>query len=198
MSLEALVTLMTAAVALMASPGPVTLSAAAAGAAYRERALPYVMGMSSGTTTIMVLVAAGIAGLLTALPGAAPLIAALSGAYFIYLAWRIATAPPVAALGEQESAPPFLGGYALGIANPKAYAAVAALFSGFPLLPQDPIAGNALKVVILSAFALTVNVTWMSAGVAFGRAMRGPRASRALNVVFAVLLLLSVLAMIPR
>jgi threonine/homoserine/homoserine lactone efflux protein len=185
--MDGLLALFTAALTLMGSPGPATLSSAAAGAAYRLRAVPYVLGISLGTITVMVLVAAGVTGLVTSIPGAAPVI---SG----YLAWRIATAPPVGALDRQAAAPPFIGGYAMAVVNPKAYGAMGALFSGFPLIPDDPVTGGMLKVAILSGFALAINATWMSVGAGLARAMRNPRTSRALNVTFAVLLVASVVA----
>ena len=190
--MDGLIALFTAALALMGSPGPATLSSAAAGAAYRLRAVPYVLGISLGTITVMVLVAAGVTGLVTSIPGAAPVISGLAAAYILYLAWRIATAPPVGALDRQATAPPFIGGYAMAIVNPKAYGAMGALFSGFPLIPDDPVNDGMLKVAVLSGFALVINTTWMSLGAGLARAMRNPRTSRALNVVFAVLLVASV------
>jgi threonine/homoserine/homoserine lactone efflux protein len=192
--MDGLLALFTAALTLMGSPGPATLSSAAAGAAYRLRAVPYVLGISLGTITVMVLVAAGVTGLVTSIPGAAPVISGLAAAYILYLAWRIATAPPVGALDRQAAAPPFIGGYAMAVVNPKAYGAMGALFSGFPLIPDDPVTGGMLKVAILSGFALAINATWMSVGAGLARAMRNPRTSRALNVTFAVLLVASVVA----
>jgi threonine/homoserine/homoserine lactone efflux protein len=76
--MDGLIALFTAAIALMGSPGPATLSSAAAAAAYRLRAVPYVVGISLGTITVMVLVAAGVTGLITSIPGAAPVISALA------------------------------------------------------------------------------------------------------------------------
>lgn len=193
--MDGLAALIAAALALMGSPGPATLSSAAAGAAYRLRAAPYVIGISLGTITVMMLVAAGVTGLVTSIPGAAPVISALAAAYILYLAWRIAAAPPVGDLDHQAVAPPFIGGYLLAIANPKAYGAMGALFSGFPLVPDDPVAGGFVKVAILAVLALAINATWMSVGAALSRGMRNPRTSRALNVTFAALLLASVVAM---
>jgi threonine/homoserine/homoserine lactone efflux protein len=192
--MDGVIALLTAATALMGSPGPATLSSAAAGAAYRLRAVPYVIGISLGTMTVIVLVAAGVTGLVTSIPGAAPVISVLAGGYILYLAYRIATAPPVGALDHQAMAPPLIGGYALAIANPKAYGAMGALFSGFPIVQDDPVAGGILKVVILSVFALAVNTTWMSVGAGLARAMQNPRTSRMLNVTFSLLLVASVVA----
>jgi threonine/homoserine/homoserine lactone efflux protein len=193
--MDAVIALLAAALALMGSPGPATLSCAAAGAAYGPRALTYACGISLGTITVMVLVAAGVTGLVTSLPGARPVIMVLAAAYILYLAWKIGTAPPVGALASQSAAPPFLGGYALAVVNPKAYGAMGALFLGFPLIEGDPVTGGIVKVAVLAALALGINLAWMSLGTALARAMREPHTSRALNIGFAVLLLASVVAM---
>jgi threonine/homoserine/homoserine lactone efflux protein len=80
----------------------------------------------------------------------------------------------------------------MAIVNPKAYGAMGALFSGFPVVPGDRVTDGVLKVAMLSGLALAINTTWMSVGAGLAHAMRNPRTSRALNVVFAVLLVASV------
>jgi hypothetical protein len=52
-----------------------------------------------------------VTGLLLALPGAAPVLIAASSAYILYLAYRIASAPPLSALGVNAKAPSFSGGF---------------------------------------------------------------------------------------
>ena len=54
---------------------------------------------TSAWSGVMAITASGIVGLLLALPGATPIVIALSSAYFAYLAYRIATAPPLAEAG---------------------------------------------------------------------------------------------------
>lgn len=179
-------------VGLMASPGPVTLASAAAGAAYGWRAWPYVFVMTTGTLTVILLVALGVTGLISSLPGATPVIVALAGAYILWLAWKIANAPPVGELADQASLPPLWGGYVMAVLNPKAYGAMAAIFSGFPLMPDAPVIGGALQSAILFCWALTVNTIWMAAGVILAGLMRNPLHNRILNVCFAGLLVVSV------
>ncbi|MEM6904546.1 MAG: LysE family transporter [Pseudomonadota bacterium] len=190
--MDAYLALFAAALALMGSPGPATMSSAGAGAAFGRAALPYVCGIATGTSTVTAMVAAGLTGLIFALPGVAPVVTALASAYILYLAWKIATAPPLGTLQAAERAPPFLGGYLLAVANPKAYAAMGALFSGFVLIEGDPVGDNLLKVGLLCPFAFLINITWMQVGTAIARRLQNPRASRILNVVFAVALVVSV------
>jgi threonine/homoserine/homoserine lactone efflux protein len=83
--------------ALAGSPGPATLSLAATGAAFGARhGLGYMAGIDVGMAGVMGITASGVVGLLLALPGATPIVTVLAGAYFLYLAYRIATAPPLA------------------------------------------------------------------------------------------------------
>ena len=191
--MENLIALFAAALPLMGSPGPVTLASAAAGAAYgRRRAAIFVVTMTAGTLTVISMVALGLTGLILALPGAAPVLAMLAGLYMLYLAWKIATAPPLGTLEQGTQAPGLAGWYAMAVANPKAYAAFIAVFSGYPLLDGTPVANTILKVVVLGCLALSVNLTWMVLGAGLAGLLQSPRASRALNIGFAVLLVVSV------
>ena len=133
--MESLLGFILAGLALAGSPGPATLSLAATGAAFgARRGLGYMTGINLGMVGVMAITASGVVGLLLAVPGAAPVVIGLSSAYFAYLAWRIATAPPLADSGEQRRQPSFLAGVGLSLVNPKGYAAMAALFSSFVLI----------------------------------------------------------------
>jgi len=182
-----------AAFALAGSPGPNTLSLAATGAAFGVRGgLVYMVGLSLGVVLVMLLTASGVAGVLLALPGAAPVIGALAAVYFAWLAWRIATAPPIGSTGVKRRQPTFYGGMFLSLVNPKAYAAMAALFSGFVLIAGHLVMDVGAKLAVLFGVLVVVNVSWLSGGAALTRAFRDPRLSRLINVSFAVLLVASV------
>ncbi|MEL6997081.1 MAG: LysE family transporter, partial [Pseudomonadota bacterium] len=185
------------ALALMGSPGPATMACAGFGAAFAWRtSAVLVITITAGTATVILLVALGVTGLITAIPGVAPVLTVLAGLYMVYLAWKIATAPPVVAQSATPDTPLPLGVYAMAIANPKAYAAMGALFSGFPLIEDDPVMNGVVKCAVLITLALSVNFGWMATGAALSGWMRNPRANRTLNVTFAVLLVASVLAML--
>ena len=182
-----------AAVALAGSPGPATLSLTATGAAFgARRGLAYLAGIVVGMAAVMAIVASGVVGLLLAVPGATPMVTVLAAAYFLYLAWRIATAPPLAADTAQRRAPTFTGGLLLSLVNPKGYAAMAALFSGFVLVQERLALDIAIKMGVLVFIIAAVNVAWLMAGAALTRYFREPRTNRAINVTFAVLLVASV------
>jgi threonine/homoserine/homoserine lactone efflux protein len=190
---EALPGFLLAAVALVGSPGPATLSLTATGAAFgARRGAGYLAGIVAGMVAVMAIVASGVVGLLLAMPGAMPLVTVLAAAYFLYLAWRIATAPPLSEQAGQQCPPTFFGGLLLSLVNPKGYAAMAALYSGFVLVHDQLALDVAAKMAVLVLIITAVNVAWLFAGAALTRLFRRPRTNRAINVAFAVLLVGSV------
>jgi len=182
-----------ASVALAGSPGPATLSLAAAGAAFgARRVVGYFSGIVVGMVAVMAITASGLVGLLLAVPGATPVVTVAAALYFVWLAWRIATAPPLSEEAGQRQPPSFAGGFALSLINPKGYAAMAALFSGFVLLSGRLAFDVALKIGLLTVLITAVNIAWLVSGALLTRFFREPRSNRVINLVFALLLLASV------
>jgi threonine/homoserine/homoserine lactone efflux protein len=181
-----------AALALCGSPGPATVSLAATGAAFGRRGLSYMSGIDAGMVIVMSITAAGVTGLVLSIPGAKPVLAVLAALYFVHLAWRIATAPPLTENSAQHREPSFAAGVALSLINPKGYAAMAALFSGFVLVRARAELDVGLKLAILILIVVSVNLAWLFAGSTLTRFFREPRTSRMINVTFAVLLVASV------
>jgi threonine/homoserine/homoserine lactone efflux protein len=194
--MEALPGFLIAALALAGSPGPATLSLAAAGAAFgARRGLAYLAGLTAGMVVVMGIVASGVVGLLLAVPGAAPVVTAVAALYFVWLAWRIATAPPLSQEGPERPPPTFVAGLLLSLINPKGYAAMAALYSGFVLVPEQLTLDIAAKVTALTLVILAVNVGWLFVGAGLTRLFRDPRSNRIVNMAFALLLIGSVLVL---
>ena len=179
--------------ALAGSPGPNTLSLAATGAAFgTRRGVGYMAGVNIGMVAVMAITASGVVSLFLAAPGATPIVTTVAAGYFAFLAYRIATAPPLTENTEFGRQPSFAGGVFLSLVNPKAYAAMAALFSGFVLVPNRFALDATAKAIVLAAIITAVNLAWLIAGAALTRFFRDPRTSRAINVTFAVLLVASV------
>jgi threonine/homoserine/homoserine lactone efflux protein len=110
----------------------------------------------------------------------------------LYLALRIATAP-LPHEGSGSTAPPgFVAGLFLGFGNPKAYAAMAALYSGFVLVADRPLADAVTKTAVLVAIMIAVDWVWLLLGSTLARSFRHPVAGRAINLAFAALLVASV------
>ena len=197
MNLDAVIGMLVAALALMGSPGPATLSVAATSAVFGlRRTLPYYFGVCCGTSTVVVLVGTGVTSLILAVPGVAPALVALAGTYIAYLAYRIATAPALPAHCESGPAPRTIAGYLLAIANPKAYAAMGALFAGYALIEGDPRSEAITKAIILIALVFVVNLIWLLAGHALARFFQSERSARILYISFAILLIASLIPLL--
>lgn len=179
--------LILAAAIVMGSPGPSTVSVTAVGAAFGfRRSLAYTTGLVAGTSAVLLAVAAGVAAALLAIPHAQPVLLAVSAVYILWLAWRIATAPPLAKDAPGIAAPSFVGGFLLAVANPKAWVAIAAVFAGSAVEPLP-------KIALLVAMIVLIHLAWLLAGASLSRLFYEPRSARIANVVFALVLVATAL-----
>lgn len=188
-----------AATALLGSPGPCIAALVVVGRTCTVRqAVGYFLAMQLGLALAAAVSAAGLMGLLTAVPPLALAMTVGSTIYLVWLAWSIASAPvsgSVGAGGEGAEAWRPMGGFLLAIANPKAYLAFASLFGSFTLLEtsRDGIEGL-LKWALVVAVMVTVDAAWLLAGRALGRVVLSPRAERAMNVALGAAILLACVA----
>ncbi len=188
-----LLVLWMAAFPLMGSPGPATMSLAAMGAAYGvRRALWYLLGIIAGTFGVLMMIATGVTGLILAQPALVSAISVVAAVYIVYLAYRIAMAPVVGRELETAHAPSFGGGFVLAIANPKAFAAIGAVYASVELVPGPVWLDAALKIAALSVVIVAVNSAWLSFGSVFSRLLTEPKTARVANIIFAVLLIASI------
>jgi threonine/homoserine/homoserine lactone efflux protein len=191
--------LVLAALIVMGSPGPSTMSATAVGAAFGfRRSLRYLSGLVLGTVAVLLAVATGIVAMLLSMPRIAPVLSAIAAVYILYLAFRIATAPPLSMHGRDPAAPSFAGGFLLAAANPKAYVAIAAVFAGTSLTGEAGALDAGLKVVVLGLMIVVIHLGWLLAGAALSGILRDPVRSRIANLAFAVILVATTaLAFLP-
>jgi threonine/homoserine/homoserine lactone efflux protein len=174
--------------AIMGSPGPATISLTAVGSAYGvRRSLAYLAGIVVGTTLVLVAVATGITATLLAVPALRAVLIVLSAAYILWLAYEVATAPPLADRAATAAAPSLGGGALLGVANPKAWVAIAAVFAG-ARLADSATADAVAKVAVLSVMIVLITVAWLLAGASFASMLRDPRRARLVNAVLAAAL----------
>jgi threonine/homoserine/homoserine lactone efflux protein len=180
--------LVASALAIMGSPGPTTLSLVAAGSAYGARVcLPYLAGLVLGTLVVLAAVAAGITAALLAVPALSTALLLVSAAYILWLAYHIATAPPLGAPSAGAAAPSLAAGALLGVANPKAWVAIAAVFAS-ATLASAPLADAGAKFALLSAIVVLIHVVWLGVGISLAPLLRDPRRSRAVNLALAAAL----------
>jgi threonine/homoserine/homoserine lactone efflux protein len=180
--------LLVTALAIMGSPGPATVSLTAAGSAYGvRRSLGYLTGIVAGTVVVLVAVATGITAALLAVPVLRSVLVVLSVAYFLWLAYHIATAAPPSDRPAGAAAPSLAGGILLGVANPKAWVAIAAVFAS-ARLASTATADAAAKVAVLSLVVVLIMAAWLLAGACFASALRDPFRARVVNLALAAAL----------
>jgi len=192
----AVASLVAASLAIMGSPGPATISQTASVSAHGvRRTLPYTAGLVAGTAVVLLAVATGITAALLAVPAVRPVLVAVAAGYILWLAYHIATAPP-ASMGGEGGAPGVAGGLLLGIANPKAWVAIGAVFAGARLADSTAI-DAAGKVGVLMVMIVVIHTAWLAAGASIAPLLRDPARSRAVNrTLAAVLVIAAVLAVV--
>ena len=186
-----ILTLLLASVVIMGSPGPSTISATAMGAAYGfRRSLAYVSGLIAGTVAVLLAVAAGVVAILLSVPHGALLLTVVSAVYILYLAFKIATAPPLSRR-DDVAAPAFSGGFLLAVANPKAYLAIAAVFATVSLFQDRRLLDATVKIALLTAMIVAIHIVWLLVGASLSRFLRDPKISRIVNISLAILLVVA-------
>jgi threonine/homoserine/homoserine lactone efflux protein len=172
--------------AIMGSPGPATISLTASGSAYGvRRSIGYLIGIIIGSTIVLVAVATGITAALLAIPALRVVLVGVSAVYLVWLAYHIATAPALgASVPPGSRTPTFRGGALLGVANPKAWVAIGAVFAGARLSSDAPVDATA-KVVVLTGMIVVINVVWLLVGASIAPLLRQPRSARVVNVSLA-------------
>src|SRR5262249_30715991 len=154
---SAAVPLLITSLAIMGSPGPATISLTATGSAFGvRRSLGYLAGIILGTAVVLVAVATGITAALLAVPALRAVLIGVSVAYILWLATHVAPAPPLAEGTGPGDAPTLAGGVVLGIANPKAWVAIAAVFASARLAGTAAV-DAAVKVALLTGMIVVIN-----------------------------------------
>ncbi|MFO1061406.1 MAG: LysE family translocator [Dongiaceae bacterium] len=179
--------------ALSFSPGPNNLIALSSGASFGLRAtVPFVSGVAVGLPAMLLAVAAGLGGLLQALPAMAVILKAAGTIYLLWLAWRIARSADLGTATVEGRARPvgFLQSCLLQWINPKAWivavGGIATYATSETLWPVTVALMAIFCVVAWSGTAL-----WAAFGVGVGRLLGSPARVRLFNLAMALLLVAS-------
>ena len=182
-----------AAFPLMGSPGPATISLAGVGTGFGFRnGLPYLFGIVPGTIGVLILVATGITTLVLAIPTFVTVLTTIAVVYILYLAWKIASAPILATDFTTSNAPSLASGFVLAIANPKAFAAIGAVYTSQTLINNNSFTDGVVKISALTVVIVVVNTAWLLFGSFFSRLLNHRILGRVANIAFAVMLVVSV------
>jgi threonine/homoserine/homoserine lactone efflux protein len=130
-------------------------------------------------------VISGLAAVVLAVPWVRIVLFALSTAYLLYIALRIAFAGSSIRFITVQSKPGVLAGILLQPINPKAYAVNTALFSGFAMFPDALVAEALWKLVIVNAIWLPIHVLWVWFGTVLQKLELQPRQHRLINMAMA-------------
>ncbi|SEF87288.1 Threonine/homoserine/homoserine lactone efflux protein [Billgrantia desiderata] len=170
-------------ISMTITPGPNNVMLTASGANYGfMRTLPHIFGILGGCFLLFAGIALGLGLIFERYPMVQTVLRVIGSAYLLYLAWKIATAPPPDFRLEGKGRPlSFWQAAAFQFANPKAWVMGLALMAGF--LPEG---GNlVMNALMLAAFAELVGLPcialWAGFGVAIGRWLDTPRAWRIFN-----------------
>lgn len=175
------------------TPGPNNIMLATAGASAGFRAtLPHLFGISFGMAVQIVLLAAGLAPVLQTNPQWLPLFTALSVAYLVWLAAKLArAAPPVDAADSEAGGRPlsFFAAALFQWINPKAWMMSLTVASVFWPAERGFLEAALLVAGLTSLVNLPCISLWAAAGVGLRRWLTVAWRWRAFNATMAIALL---------
>ena len=167
------VSLIALALATSGAPGPVNLLAAMSGARYGARSLiGYALGASLGFGVLLVTAGLGAAPWLLQFPALSRAMLIISGAYLLWLAWQLAHAGPMSALGASHRL-----GWRDGVLtqwlNPKAWLVAGALVTLY--INDSPAPGIMTAWLCMTWMVVCTGcvLAWGRLGALFHRYPRG-------------------------
>lgn len=191
--LESFVVLITTTALLLGSPGPAPLALAATGAAFGiNKGTPFLLGILLGLSVAIVGATVGLTALFSQFPNFRAVCQFAGGAYILYIAYKIASAPSITEQ-DAKSVPGFKDGFILNLLNPKAYAAFLAIFSQFSLPFLDTYVGNIVTGITCLAVATVVDALWLMLGGLLRPIFSEPKQARIIRIVFAGLMVVAVI-----
>lgn len=178
------------------TPGGATTLATASGTRFGfRRSIPLMAGIAVGLGTLAAMAAAGLAGVLLALPALQTAMKVAGSAYLLWLAWKIALSGRPAVTDGPARPTGFLGGAGLLWLNPKGWAMAFGAAASFAVLAADPWRlGLMLGVTFALAAAVSLSL-WCLAGLMLARLLHTDRQWRLVNAALGLLLAASILPM---
>ncbi|WP_192849676.1 LysE family translocator [Phaeobacter porticola] len=177
------------------TPGPNNLMLMASGANFGfRRSVPHLTGVAVGFPLMILPVGLGVMQLFDAFPALTWIMTALSVAYMLWLAWKVANAAPPRD-GEAQGTPlSFLQACAFQWVNPKAWAmALGAITLYATSRDVTAILWVSGTYLLVGSFSAS---TWTLLGQQLRRLLTRPAQLRAFNWTMAALLLASLAAIL--
>lgn len=178
------------------TPGGATTLATASGAHFGYvRSLPLIAGIAFGLASMAAAAAAGLGGLLLAVPALQLGMKTAGSAYLLWLAYKIARSHGPQSASSAGVPTRLVGGVWMLWHNPKAWAMTIGAAASFGSLAQNPmVMATILALAFLVGASLSLTL-WCLAGQILARLLRNDRQWRVLNGVLGGLLVLSIIPM---
>lgn len=191
MTLEILLALALFALVSSITPGPNNLMLMASGANFGfRRTIPHMLGVSLGFTLMVLLVGVGLLQVFDLFPVSYQVLKAVSVAYLLYLAWKIATAAPLSDDARTSGTPfTFVQAALFQWVNPKAWTMALTAVSVYS--PSQGVVAMAFVAAVFGTVNLPCIGLWTSLGQQLQRLLTSPIRMRAFNISMALLLVTS-------
>ncbi|TPM44249.1 LysE family translocator [Mesorhizobium sp. B2-2-3] len=194
--LQPVIPLILFALVATSTPGIATTLSTASGAQFGfRRSIPLVVGSAAGLATVTGAAAAGLAGLLLAMPSLQLAMKIAGSLYLVWLALKIgrAGAPKLDVTMIKPNS--FLGGAGIQWLNPKGWAMGLGAAASFAALADGP---ARLALLLGSTFGLTAAFSlslWCVAGMLLARLLKTEQQWRTLNILLGLVLAASIIPM---
>ncbi len=180
----------------MVTPGATTTLATASGAHFGfRRSLPFMIGVAIGLVGMAVAAAAGLAGLLLAMPSLELAMKLAGSVYLLWLAVKIGRSGPPHLNKSIARPTSFLGALWIQLQNPKGWAVTLAAAASFGELTRNAEELAALLGAVFGVLGLLSLMLWCVAGLLLARLLRHDWQWRILNIALALALAASILTM---
>lgn len=174
------------------TPGPNTMMSTASGTAFGFcRTIPQIVGVTIGFAVMIAAFGLGLAEVLRRYPDLQSWLKYVGAAYLIYLAVRIAMAPPPTDKGSTGRPFSFIEAALFQWLNPKAWTLALSVVTAF-VSAANAIFDLAVIIVVFAVMTVSSLCVWCLFGVAIRRLLESPRALRITNLVMGALIALSV------
>lgn len=177
------------------TPGPNNIMLTSSGVVFGfVRTIPHMLGVTFGFGVMLLLCAAGIGGLILALPSAHVFLKLAGSGYLLYLAWQLRSISFGQSGAHNTKPMSFLGAAAFQFVNPKAWVMAVTGVSAFLPVIQPVWLAVALFCLVFCAINLPCIVVWVGTGAAMRRYLARPAWQRGFSVVMIGLTVYSALA----
>ncbi|MFI8619859.1 LysE family translocator [Marinomonas sp. NPDC078689] len=168
------------------TPGPNNMMLLASGAQFGfRRTLPHMIGIVLGMASLLFSVLLGMGALFVLYPPIYSVLKWVGGAYLLWLAWKVASAPVGQLSNAKQSASPMQWWQAalFQYVNPKAWMMSVGCVSSFSLAGDLYVQSGFWIIVLFACMGFPAITLWAWAGVAIRRWLTDDKRQRAFNYI---------------